>query len=135
MKSAGVWSRRSLRPSSRWLLAAAALVLLAGFSAPCVVADGNDAPITAADADRMAPLSDSVGSVAPAAPAPNSSTHAIVETAPALVAAPLTSPAPAPIASTPNPLPAPVDISMPEMPSRPTIQMPSVPPLDNAGGD
>src|ERR1700692_4368781 len=133
MKSAGVWSRRSRRRSSRWLLAAAgALVLFAGFSAPFSYADDDDAPVTAADAERMAPLNGSAGT-ATAPRASSSSPHAIVETAPATAAAPLTNPAPAREGSAPNTPPAPIDVSMPEMPSRPTIQVPSVTPLGTPG--
>jgi len=107
-------------------------VLFAGFSAAHSFADEDDAPVTAADADRM---------TTPSGPASTSysSAHAIVETAPAIEAAPVSNPAPAPEASIPNPplapSAAPVEVSMPEMPARPTIEMPSAPQLDAPAND
>jgi hypothetical protein len=141
MKSAGAGSSRSLKNWSRRLLAAAgAFLLFAVFSATGSFAANDDAPTTAADAERVPVLSGSAGSAAvPAVSTSYSSTHPIVETAPAIEAAPATNRAPAPEASLPNPLlappAAPIEVGMPEMPSRPTIQMPSVPPLDAPAND
>jgi PDZ domain len=137
MKSAGVLPRKSRKLwLTRLLAAAIASVLCAVFSASYIHADEPEVPITAADTDRMPPLSGSPG----ANPSTiDSSTHAIMETVPAIEAAPVTNPVSAPEAPMPHSPPAPVtssiEVGMPEMPPRPTIEMPSAPPLNNPGND
>jgi hypothetical protein len=112
-------------------------VLCAGFFATfSYAADEDDAPVTAADAEVTPPLSGDPGASLSTS---DSSTHAIVETAPAIEAAPVVNPATAPEASMPHsPLASStssIEDGTPEMPARPTIQMPSVPPLDAPAND